>query len=170
MDKETRRGSERKKKLPEKWFCFHRVGLTSLHSPSVSTVRFVEIEKSWAGPLLCKVKRKQKRSKGKDRGERWEGKRGGKKARSYLLSPIGLSVIHSPFLSAVDFVGKRWKKTFESGSSLAAWHLNKSRWHQWLSEIWKLKRSTGFCCFWCLCIFSEALWCDVLNRKDREAA
>lgn len=30
----------------EVFFCFHKISLTSLHSPSVSFVDFVEIEKS----------------------------------------------------------------------------------------------------------------------------
>lgn len=42
-----------------------------------------------------------------------ERKRGERKAEECLLIPIGLSVLRSPFLSAVDFAVKCWKKTFE---------------------------------------------------------
>lgn len=54
-------------------------------------------------------------TKEKEAGDsgRDEAKSGEQKAEECLLLPIGLSFLPSPFLSAVDFVVKCWKKTFE---------------------------------------------------------
>lgn len=54
-------------------------------------------------------------TKEKEAGDsgRDEAKCGEKKAEECLLLPIDLSLLPSPFLSAVDFVVKCWKKTFE---------------------------------------------------------
>lgn len=60
------------------------------------------------GPCCAKLNvNKSKASRGQSK--RWEEKRGGKKAGGCLLLPIGLSVLHSPFLSVVDFV-KCWSE------------------------------------------------------------
>lgn len=60
------------------------------------------------GPLLCKVKCKHTR--GKQRIE-MRGKEQKKESKGEcLLLPIGLSMLHSPFLSAVEFVLKCWSE------------------------------------------------------------